>query len=136
MPDRVALIVHSDPSLRRMLSDALSMFSPGYRVTTASNFDRATEWLDVLDPDLVVVEGGTNDPSALSTWAAAHQLEPPRLLLLMAPNASPSIPGAAIVKDPLDLPELMGEVRRMASARSSAATMQSSDQWTMIEGNQ
>jgi len=62
---RSALVIHSDERQLRFACDALVMFNPGYRVSTARDLETASDWLEMLTPDLVVLEASIADPDVL-----------------------------------------------------------------------
>jgi len=116
MTDRVALIVHSSPAARRVLSDALIMFSPGYHVATARDLSSATEWLTAAHPDLVVIDGRAFGSASLAEWVVSNRLDPAKTLIIGEETPTPELLGAAIVDDPVHLPDLLAAVRDLTAA--------------------
>ena len=109
-----ALVIHSDEKQLRFACEALVMFHPGYRVSTAGDLDTAGEWLDALAPDLIILEALIADPETLSRWANDHRLESQRTVLYGRSGALVEELGFATVSEPVKLPDLMATVRRGA----------------------
>ena len=108
---RSALVIHRDRKQLRFACEALVMFRPGYRVSTASDLDSASDWLEALTPDLVVLESSITDPDTLCRWAIEHGLE--RRRTVMYGRVAPEVDelGSATVPEPVKLPEFLATVR-------------------------
>lgn len=114
MTDRIALIVQRDPETRRVVSEALSMFTPGYHVTTASDLATATDWMVVLEPDLVVLGSDVDELAAIADWMAANEVDVDITLVVGSSGTAEELGAMASVDDPLQLSELMSTVHQIA----------------------
>ena len=116
---RSALVIHSDERQLRFACDALVMFSPGYRVSTARDLDAASDWLEILTPDLVVLESSIADADTLCGWAQRHSLDTDRTILFgraapLVGDLGSATVGAASTES-VKLPEFMASVRTIAN---------------------
>jgi DNA-binding response OmpR family regulator len=111
---RSALVIHSDERQLRFACDALVMFNPGYRVSTARDLETASDWLEMLTPDLVVLEASIADPDVLCGWAKQHSLDTDRTILFGSASPLVSDLGSVTATDPVKLPDFMATVRTIA----------------------
>jgi len=125
---RTALVIHSDDNYRRMIGDALVMFRPGYRVSTASDLATASDWLNAMTPDLIVIEGSITGPDELDAWASVQAIDPARVIALGPTDAQIGAQASAIVAQPVSVPNLLSAVHatidRHMTHTQSATTSQ------------
>jgi len=113
MKDRVALNVQRDAETRRVVSEALSMFSPGFHVTSARDLDTATEWMAVLEPDLVVLGSDVDELTMIVDWLAEHDVDLGEILVIGSDRVASELGAQASIEDPLRLPDLISTVSRI-----------------------
>ncbi len=111
---RTALVIDCDEKRLRMACDALVMFRPGFRVSTARDLEAAGDWLDTLSPDLVILDGSIAPPDMLGDWADQHRLDASRTVILGPASPAVRTLGAQTVPSPMILPEFMETVRTIA----------------------
>jgi len=114
---RSALVIHSDEKQLRFACDALVMFHPGYRVNTASDLATASDWLEILTPDLVILEASIADPDVLDGWAERHSIDTDRTILFgnAFDDERPVSVGSVTIAEPVKLPDFMATVRTIAN---------------------
>lgn len=117
-----ALVIHSDTRRLRFACDALTMFRPGYRVSTCDNLEEAAEWVEALGPDMVVLEGAIAPANELEDWVGEHVSSHSAVLVLADGTDGLQIPRATIVPSTVNLPELMLHVRRIADDRAALSS--------------
>jgi DNA-binding response OmpR family regulator len=122
MNDRIALVVQRDAETRSVVSEALSMFSPGYHVTTASDLATATDWMVVLEPDLVVLGSDVDELSAITEWLAANEVDIDTTVVVGSSGDAEQLGALACVHSPLQLSELMSTVNQVAGNTVSPNT--------------
>jgi DNA-binding response OmpR family regulator len=113
--NRIALNIQRDAETRRVVSEALSTFSPGFHVTSASDLDTATEWMVVLEPELVVLGSDIAELEAITAWMAENDVDQSITLVVGSTSDADELGAAASVDNPLALGELMNTVRRVAA---------------------
>lgn len=110
-----ALVVHGDPGRKRFICGALSMFRPGYRVSSTADLRTASEWLATLKPDLVILDADLAPADELVRWHTSQGLDPQTTIIL---GESPDvISGRAslVLPQSVTLPVFMTAVRRVAT---------------------
>ena len=113
-PNRVALVVHPSIGVLSMASQGLATFSPGYRVATASNISDAADWLETLQPSLIVVSTSIASPDDRAALVEAAGLTPHETILI-APDRSECVGAETYVhSEPVRLDELLAAVRSVA----------------------
>jgi len=120
---RSALVIHGDEMQLRFACDALVMFNPGYRVSTAKDLDSAGDLLDALTPDLVILDTSIADPETLRGWAERHALDTNRTVLFGHPVQQLDGLGSATVAESAKLPDLMAIVRTITHRNTSHDTL-------------
>ncbi|MCL1594645.1 MAG: hypothetical protein M3132_09865 [Actinomycetia bacterium] len=119
---RTALVIDCDEKRLRLVCDALVMFRPGFRVSTARDLQSAGDWLDTLSPDLVILDGSIAPADMLGDWADQHRLDATRTVILGPASPAVKALGAQSVPSPMILPEFMETVRTIAR-RSDQTTV-------------
>jgi len=118
---RSALVIHSDENQLRFACEALAIFRPGFRVRTAGDLETASDWLNTLTPDLVILEASIAGPGTLKRWALKHNLDPQRTMIFGVGSSKVEKLGSASVREPVKLPAFMSTVRGIvAPARDPA----------------
>jgi DNA-binding response OmpR family regulator len=120
MSGRTALVVHPDASVLAFASDALTLFQPGYRVATAPDLEKASEWLETLRPTLTVIGSVCGTTAEIGAWMRAHRLDAMSTVLVSGDadaraEAMAELGIAATVAEPIRLPELLDAVREVDS---------------------
>lgn len=72
---RTALVVDADESFRLMVTEGLSVFSPGFQVASASDLSGAEGRPEADRNPLVVVRSGTASIEEIEAWAGRHGAE-------------------------------------------------------------
>lgn len=98
-----------------MTCGALSMFRPGYRVSSTGDLATATEWLAALEPDLVVLDSELAAPDVLAAWHRDQNLDPRRTVILGQASEVVAARASVILPEPVTLPMLMDAVRSVAT---------------------
>lgn len=118
-----ALVIHSDEMQLRFASDALVMFRPGYRVNTARDLEVASDWLETLTPDLVVLEASIANPDVVRGWAERHSLDTDRTIVFgsaaLQVDELLSGVGSVTLPEPVKLSEFLATVRKIANRTST-----------------
>lgn len=116
MTHRTAMIVHTDEPTRRLVSRALSVFSPAYQVVTADTLSSASHWIDTMRPDLLLLMGDGDHLEESMAWAHRHTVDPSRVILI-GPSEPPSeCRAGATVPEPVNLAPLLAAVRLMSDS--------------------
>lgn len=112
-----ALVIDGDDRRRRLACEALTLFRPGFQVSSARDLDTATAWVAAVDPDLIVIDPGVATVEELASWWVTHDIGKRRVVLHGAPpDEFPE--SAAIVCYSTDLPTFMQAVRESGNAVS------------------
>jgi CheY-like chemotaxis protein len=113
MTHRTAMVVHNDEPTRRLISRALSVFTPAYQVTTADSLSSASQWIDTAPPDLLLLMGDDEHVEESTTWAQHHAVDPSRVILVGADDIPTEFPATARVSEPVHLAALLGAVHQL-----------------------
>lgn len=116
MTDRVAMVVHRDEVTRRLVSRALSVFSPAHDVITADTLASASQWIDTAKPDVVLLMGDDEHIEASTTWVRQHAVSPSRVILIGANGMPGDFRGSVGVSEPVEVAALLAAVRQLADS--------------------
>ncbi len=119
MPDRPILIIDDDPAIRATVADILT--SEGYAVATAINGVDGLQWLERVEPALVLLDMRM---PLMDGWGFARALQSrgiqvPILVMTAAQDArrwANEIDAQGYVAKPFDLLELLDAVERFFPA--------------------
>lgn len=105
-----ALVIDGDPHRRRLACEALTMFQPGFKVSSASGLEAASQWLEAVEPDLVVIDSSVAPADDLADWWTAHKIDARATVIFGEPPISVG-PHSAIVDGSAGLSTLMETVQ-------------------------
>ncbi len=115
---RHALVVSERESLKRVVTQGLTIFRPGFHVASASDLATAREWLDSLDDPILVIDAGVSDEWVVGEWLTENGIPAERVVLIddndrgwpQGPN------GITRLRGPLRLSVLLTSVSALAEA--------------------
>jgi len=115
------LIVDDEPDLREILADALT--DEGYRVRTASDGQRAVEFLstdDITAPDVIISDVVMPRMTGvrLVEWLRAGGDETP-VILMSATYSGAQLPGVRFLPKPFQLDDLSAAVQLALGYRAT-----------------
>jgi len=120
------LVVDDDPSVRRMLSELLSI--AGYDVLSAASLDEGKRLADTGNPDLLLIDVRLGDYNGLQLAVRERANHPGRPVIVMTGHSDPVLEaearrlGAEFVEKPLHPARLIEIISRMMPARTNGDT--------------
>lgn len=110
---RTAIVVHDDEPTRRLISRALSVFTPSYQVITADTLSSASQWIHMARPDILLLMGSDEHLEESTVWAHRHAVDPSLVILIGADDVPAEFRAAARVSEPVHLAALLAAVERL-----------------------
>ena len=114
MNRRVAIVVHNDEPTRRLISRALSVFSPAYEVITADTLSSASQWIDTARPDLLLLMGDDEHVEESTSWAQRHAVDPSLVILVGADDEFAKSRAMTGVAEPVHVAALLAAIHQLA----------------------
>jgi len=106
------LVAGADQRLLRFVTQALDAFEPGFEVVTARTPEQASRWMEVYQPEIVILDGDmAENPAAgeaqwLETMASTS-------VFLLGAEAPSQLPGATVLAKPIRIPSLLSAMREV-----------------------
>lgn len=105
---RYVLVVGADQTMLGFVSRALDAFAPGYEVVTATDIGVASKWLEVLEPQIVILgDDVVGDDSDTGGWIDSV---PFARVFVVGEEAKAGLARATYLPKPLQLPSLLTAV--------------------------
>ncbi|MCZ6457056.1 MAG: Gfo/Idh/MocA family oxidoreductase [Actinobacteria bacterium] len=118
---RRAIVIDPDESVRAFVAQALSVFEPGFDVTTASDVEEAAEWIGAFTPDLLIISSD-HDPIGLEGFVervlAAPESSDCRVITIGSRDLSGANRRHATLSSRVGVTELIDTVRAVFDEHS------------------